>query len=856
MNNTPFGKFVPHLIAYAIFMCISFAFFSPYLTQNKALTQSDNPRAYGMQGESTKVFNETGDWPLWTNAQFGGMPAYQIKGSYDNNINKYLYKVMLLFQGIVDVPFVILMAMFCCYLFLIVLGTDWRIGIIGAVAFGLSTYFCDLAEAGHSTKMVVVALVPGFFAGAVLAFRQRYVIGGVLFGVFLSIAILANHVQIIYYAALLLTILGIIELVKAVKGNTVPAFAKSAGVLVVAGMLAVLSNASMLWTTYEYSKETIRGKSELASNAKKGDGLTKEYIWEWSYGIKETMTLLVHNFYGGGVSHDMSGTEFYKRYSPGQIQQLTQQGYPIAAAKKAAGRSIASVFYYGEQRFVGAAIYFGAIILFFFFLGLVLVPGTVKWWLAISAFFSLSIAWGGHFPLNHLLVDYFPMFNKFRAVSMALGLTHLCVVALAVLGLQEIINRKRSVEDRQKAMYIAVGITGALCLFAIIMSGGDLGNAEKDAGQQANILDLIKADRASMIRADAFKSLAFILICAGLIWAYLKDKIKPIMLVGVVGVFVLIDTWSASRRIIFADKYEQKLENPRQRTMGAVDQQIINSEKDIHYRVLDLRANPFVSTDASYFHKSLGGYHAAKLMRYSEIIERYLSRPGENMHIIGMLNGKYIIQNQGGTDRAIPLPEALGNAWFVNNYRVVENGDAEIAALGTLKPKTEAVVQKQYASALEGLQIQDDPTATISLTNYHPDKMTYSYNTNSEQLAVFSEIFYPPSKGWNLYLDGTDTKVDIIKANYLLRAARLPAGKHTLEMRFEPKSFYVGETLSLISSLLLLLCGIGGMFLFFKNNTIPDVNRFGAEVLEAPKKRQKAKKTESKKAKKKKGKKN
>ncbi|MFT5802517.1 MAG: hypothetical protein ACI956_002336, partial [Nonlabens sp.] len=769
MNNTPFGKFVPHLIAYAIFMCISFAFFSPYLTQDKALTQSDNSRAYGMQGESTKVFNETGDWPLWTNSQFGGMPAFQVKGSYDNNVNKYLYRAMLLFQGIVDVPFVILMAMFCCYLFLIVLGVDWRIGIIGAIAFGLSTYFCDIAEAGHSTKMVVVALVPGFFAGAVLAFRQRYIIGGVLFGIFLSIGILANHVQIIYYAALLLIILGIIELVKAVRGNTLPAFAKSAGVLVVAGLLAVLSNASMLWTTYEYSKETIRGKSELASNAKKGDGLDKEYIWQWSYGIKESMTFLVHNINGGGASHNMSGTEFHKRQAPGQIQQLTQQGYPIDAAKKAAGQSIASVFYYGDQPFVGTAIYFGAVILFFFFVGLVLVPGTVKWWLAISAFFSLSIAWGGNFPLNNFLVDYFPMFNKFRAVSMALGLTHLCVIALSVLGLQELLNQKRSTADRQKAMYIALGITGAWCLFALMLSGGDLGNPAKDGRYPATMLDLIKGDRASMIQADAFKALVYILICAALVWAYLKGKIKAIVLVGLVGFLVLTDSWSASKRIIYAEKYEQKIENPRQRTMGAVDEQILKTEKDIHYRVLDLRANPFTSTDASYFHKSLGGYHAAKLMRYQEVIERYLSKPGENMHIIGMLNGKYIIQNQGGTTRAIPVPEALGNAWFVNNYKVVENGDAEIAALGSLKPATEAVVQKQYASALEGLQIQPDPSATISLTSYHPDKMAYSYNTNSEQLVVFSEIFYPPSKGWNLYLDGTDTKVEIIKADYLLR---------------------------------------------------------------------------------------
>jgi hypothetical protein len=853
MNNTPFGKFAPHLIAWVLFMAISFAFYLPYLTEGKALSQSDNTRAYGMQGESTKIYKETGVTPLWTNSQFSGMPAYQIKGAYKNNLTKYVYRSLMLFQGIVDVPFVILMAMLCCYLFLVVLQVDWRIAIIGSIAYGLSTYFCDIAEAGHSTKMTTMALVPGIFAGAILAFRQKYLIGGVLFGIFLSIGILANHIQIIYYAGLLLGILGIIEMVKAVRKQTVAAFAKSAGMLVVAALLAVLSNASMLWTTYEYSKETIRGKSELSSNAEKGDGLDKKYIWDWSYGIKESMTLLVHNFNGGGASHDMSGTEFYKRQSGGQIQQMIQQGYSAEDARKAAGQSLASIFYYGDQPFVGTAIYFGAVMLFFFFVGLVLVPGTTKWWLGIAAFFALTIAWGGNFFLNHFLVDYFPMFNKFRAVSMALGLSHLCVIALAVLAMQEVLNGKRSKAERQKAMYIGLGITGGLCLLALMMGAGDLSNPAKDGRYPAAVLDMVKADRAAMLRADALKSLVLILISAGLVWAYLNRKIKAMIFTALIGLLVLGDTWTAAKRIIFADKYETKVENPKERTATGADKQILDTEKDLHYRVLDLsRGNPFTSTEASYFHKSLGGYHAAKMLRYQEVIERYLNNPGKNLHIVGMLNGKYIMQDQEGKTSVVPVQNALGNAWFVNSYRVVENGDAEIAALADLKPRNEAVIQKQYASVLEGLSIQPDSAASIKLTSYHPDKMAYSYNANSEQLAVFSEIYYTPSKGWNLYLDGTDKKVDIIKANYLLRAARLPAGSHTLEMRFEPRSFYLGETLSLIASLVLLLGFLAGLFFYFKNNGLPDVNRWAEEVLdEAPKER--LVRTEAKKGKKGKG---
>jgi hypothetical protein len=468
-----------------------------------------------------------------------------------------------------------------------------------------------------------------------------------------------------------------------------------------------------------------------------------------------------------------------------------------------------------------------------------LVQGTTKWWLAIAAFFSLSIAWGGNFFLNHFLVDSFPMFNKFRAVSMALGLTHLCVIALAVLAMQEVLNGKRSKSERQKAMFIGLAITGGLCLLALMLGAGDLSNAAKDGRYPANVLDMVKADRASMLRSDAFKSLAFILISAGLVWAYLNGKIKAMIFTALLGLLVLGDTWTAAKRIIYADKYETKIENPKERIATGADKQILDTEKDLHYRVLDLsRGNPFTSTEASYFHKSMGGYHAAKLMRYQDLIERYLNNPGKNLHLVGMLNGKYIIQEQEGKARVVPVQNALGNAWFVNKYRVVENGDAEMAALADLKPRTEAVIQKTYAAALEGLNSQADSTATIKLTSYHPDKMGYSYNTNSEQLAVFSEIFYPPSKGWNLYLDGTDKKVEIIKANFLLRAARLPAGSHTLEMRFEPRSYYLGETLSLIASLLLLLGFIAGLYLYFKNNGLPDVNRWEEEVLEeGPKER-------------------
>jgi len=851
MKNSPFGKFIPHIIAFFTCMAISFAFFSPYIIGNKVLGQADNTRAYGMQGELNKIYKETGEYPLWTNSMFGGMPAYQIKGPDSGNLNKYVYSSLLLWHGITDVPYVILLAMLCCYLFLIVLKVDWRIAIAGAVGFGMSTYYMDIAEAGHSTKMVALALVPGVLSGLILALRGRLVLGGVLFGIFLSVQILANHLQITYYMFLLIGILGIIELIDAGRKKTMPQLWKSIGVLALCGLFGILANASRLWTTYEYSHETIRGKSELTPKAgETGDGLTKDYMWEWSYGIRESMTLLVHHFNGGGMSHSFPGTETYKRYYKQQEGGMIQQGYPREQAKKAANRSISGMFYWGEQRFVGTAIYAGAVLLFLFFMGMALVEGKMKWWIAISAFFSLSIAWGGHFFLNHLLVDYFPMFNKFRAVSMALGLTQLCIVVLAAMGLQAMANKDIAVAKKQRALLIGLGITGGLCLLAIIMSGTLSFVGPKDAdlfGNNTSLANLVKSDRAAMMRGDAIKSLLFILASAGLIFAALKGKLKSSFMVGGICLLILVDAWTANRRIINDLKYETQKVNEKEPAPSPADTQILSMEKDLHYRVLDLsRGNPFVSWDASFHHKSIGGYHAAKLIRFRDVIERYLYNFSKYPQIVDMLNVKWLIpQGQNGPPSAVPNSTALGNAWLVNSYEIVADGDAEIAALETLQPKNKAVVQKAYAGILDGLTIQPDPTASIKLTSYHPDKMVYDYNAASEQLAVFSEIFYGPDKGWNLYID--DQKVDngITKVDYLLRAARLPAGKHKVEMRFEPRSYYLGKTISMITSGLLLLALFAGLFLTFKGGDIPDVDRLDDLVVEDKGKRV-VKKTTSK----------
>ncbi len=857
MNQSTLKRLLPHLFAYFLMMAASFIFFSPYVFEGKVLTQGDNVRARGMQAEITKHRAETGEIPLWTNSMFGGMPAYQIQMDSKKNLIRIPYTFLFLKQSLTKPHVVVLVAMLCCYILLITLGVDWRLSIIGAVGFGLSNYQIDLAEAGHSTKMAAVALLPGVFAGALLAYRGKYLLGGAMFGLFLGMEILANHLQITFYAGWMLVILGIVQLIAAVRKGTLNNFIKASAILVATGLLGIATNADRLWSTQEYAKETIRGTSELSSKGGK-DGLEKDYIFAWSYGIMESMTLLVPNFNGGGASQHFRGTKTHDLIYKNMYGQFTQS-MPRDAAIKSAEQQVAARMYWGNQPFVGVAIYFGAILLFLFFLGAFLVPGEIKTWLVASAIFTLMLAWGGNFFLNGFLVDYVPMFNKFRAVSMALGLTHLAVVVLAVLGLQGFVSKKYSTEKKQKALLAAVGITGGLCLLAII--GGtmiDFSNPAKDGRLPANILPTILEDRASILRMDALRSLLFIGLAAGSLFAFLKGKIKVLVAVLLVGVLSVLDVWLVNKRILFAEKYE----TPKQAASGAnptpADQQIM-ADPDPHFRVLDLsRGTPFKSADASYFHKSIGGYHAAKLMILQDVAENYLDpqygkNPLEHLNILGMLNTKYIIQGgQGSAPQVAKLPEALGNAWFVDEYKTVANADAEIAALANLDPKKTAILRQSEAAKISGLSITPNPTDNIRLTGYQPAKLTYEYTTAADRLAVFSEVYYPASKGWKFYLDGEFVDGMLLRANYLLRAAKLPAGKHTLEMRFEPRSWAVGGIIALIASILLMVGFLAALFLYFKGQNVPEVDRLEEHLVEAaPKKVKEAvKPTKSKRKKK------
>lgn len=809
-----FKKFLPHLIAVVVLLLVSAFYFSPNAFNGKVLRQGDNDKARGMQTEVREYLAKEGKAPNWTNSAFGGMPAFQIYSPASGNLTMPFYKTLFLWADITAVWVQVFVAMFCMYLLLSVLGADWRVGIFGAVAFGITSYNIDILEAGHTTKMAALALAPGVFAGMILAFNNRLILGGGVTALFVAMQLYANHVQITYYTLLLCGLYFIAQLVHAFQHKTFLNWGKSLGIIVFAISLGFLCNLSRMWSTYEYSQETIRGRSELSSKSGRGSGLDPEYQFGWSYGIGESLTLMVPHANGGGANEIIRNTAFLDLVTKGAS----------SVEKEQAAQQTSAYYYWGTQPFVGTAIYFGAIVCFLFFLGAFLVPGNVKWWLLSGGIFSLTLAWGGNFFFNYVLNEILPMFNKFRAVSMALGLAQLCFAALAALGLQKLYDGDIALEKKRKALYYAAGISAVFCLIAAFRSPEAGPNDGQLAAQLKfeGLSQLLADDRSALARSDAFRSLGLIALAAALIWLSLRGTVKAGIAVLGITVLALGDHWVICNRNLNTNKYESKRNATAAPQPQAFDLKI-KEDKALSYRVLDLsRGGIAGNATTSYFHKSLSGYHAAKLQRYQEVVDTFLGEDlGKNLHIVGMFNGKYIVTQKGDV---IPNEKACGNAWFVNSYEVLPTGDAELHALGTIDPKTKAVVQQSAASSLQGLNLIPDSTAQIRLTNYHPDKMQYEYSAKSEQLALFSEIYYPPAKGWTCYLNGEKTN-DFIKADYLLRAMRLPAGNNMkLEMRFEPQSYYTGGKIATAASILTLLLFLGGLFLLFRNFQLPDPN--------------------------------
>jgi hypothetical protein len=819
--NTIIKKVIPHTVAIGIFAIIAVLTFKPTLeSPPKELFQSDNIQAEGNSAEIKKYDKETGDWPLWTNGVFGGMPSYQINYKAKNLLST-VYKAFLLGNGARPPVTSLLLLMSGMYLLLILIGLDWRLCICLAAGFGFTSNYMDLYQAGHSTKLIAMAYMAPALAGILLTYRGKILLGGSMTALFMGLQLFANHFQISFYFFIVCLFIGIVYFIDALKNKELPSFGKQTGVLILAGVMALGANLGKIWTTQEYAEESIRGKSELTSASKDSgsssstDGLSKSYAFDFSMGINESMTFLIPDYIGsssGALFYNDKESESFKVLRGLRNAQLIEQLKGVTSQ------------YWGKQRFVGGPIYMGAIILFLALLGMALLKDKNKYWLFGAAILTMIMSWGSNFEgFNYFLFDNVPLMNKFRAVSMALNITAFLFLVLAAMTLKDFFSDKYSNQEKQKALYISGGIMLSLLIGAVILSDptglstdlrGRIAAAIGEASTSSIDRALI-ADRKALITGDALRSFLLIGLSFGVLFYGLKAKKTNQLYLGIlVALLAGGDLISVgSRAIDEGDFQAQSLLSAQFSNPKPVDQKIL-SDSDPHFRVLDLRSNPFSNASASYFHHSMGGYHAAKMMKYQEMIETYLNDIQSNLHIYGMFNTKYIIQDN---EQASPNRYALGNAWFVNQIRSVNTADEELAALADFEPASEVIIQTKNAAGLENWQPQADPSATINLTSYHPDEMVYNYTSNSEQFVVFSEMYYPPSKGWKLYLDGAPYD-DFRQVNFTLRGVKLPKGQNReLKMVFKPKAFYLGETIAMIFSIL-IIGGLGAGLYFESKN--------------------------------------
>lgn len=803
-----FKKILPHLAAIVTFVLVSVAYFSPQF-QGKELRGGDVISYLGMSKELKDFKAETGDHTLWTNSMFGGMPTYQIRTITEGNQLNVLRPALRLYLPLPAGQFIT--AMLCFYILMLVMGVNPWLGIIGAIGFGLTTNNLTLLEAGHESKLRALSYFPLIVAGIFLAFRGRYLWGGAIFALGLGLDLLVNHVQMTYYLALTLVIYGILRAVYDIRRGEIAHFAKAAAVLLLGAGLAVGSVANNLLPTAEYAKDTMRGEPILVveesddplaamdpKSSSEVTGLEYEYAMQWSNSLRDLWSSFIPGFVGGGSSEMISRDSEFGRALRGMGANLPQE--------------FAAPLYWGGLPFTSGPIYFGAVLCFLFLFGAIVVRGPVKWWLVSAVIFTMLLSLGRNFdPINRLLFDGLPLFNKFRTPNSILTITSFLIPILAVLGLREVANSERSKAELTKALYISAGTTGGLALLMAVIGPSffdffsiqDGPSLTRMTGQPASsptvqqLMTALKDTRANYLASDAWRSFGFVVAATGVLFGYLRGWFKLPILAAGLALLTLIDLWGVDQRYVSKEDFQPKTQQVFNPTPA--DQQILQ-DNDPNFRVLNLTESTYQSARTSYFHKSVGGYHAAKLQRYQDLIDRYLSEG--NAPVINMLNTKYVIgQNADGQPQAQRNPDALGNAWFVKNIQLVSTPNAEIDALGQIDPDSTAVVHEEFSEYVAGLS----PTGTgsIELTSYAPNELRYRSNSPGEQLAVFSEIWYGPDKGWTATIDGQET--DFIRVNYLLRGLRVPAGEHEIVFRFDPPIYHTAVTISWISSLIVLL---------------------------------------------------
>lgn len=817
---TAFRNIYINLGIILFFIVLAYAYMFPLL-EGKALRMDDVEHFRGMSKELADYREQTGEEAVWTNSMFSGMPGYLISVNYPGNLGR---KLSVFIRKTFSTASFIILYLVGFYILLSSLKINRWLRVAGAVAFAFSSYFLIIIGAGHMTKANAIAWLAPTIGGVLLAFRGKPLAGGLLFAAALSMELLSGHLQITYYGIIILVILGITELVFAIREKMLPLFFKALLFLFAGAVLAVGMNFSRLYTTWEYSKDTIRGATELTSDSEnRTSGLDKDYVVQWSYGIDETLTLLIPNFKGGG-------SQIHPGIRSESFQILQQQGVQNPR------QTIQAVsMYHGDQPGTSGPVYAGAIVIFLFVLGIFVVKGRMKWWLVSATLVSIVLSWGSNVMwLTGFLLDYLPLYNKFRAPSMTLVIAEFTIPLLGIIALNEILTGRVDKKIWLSGFKWAIIITGGLSLLLAVFPGisGNFTNAYDSMRFPDWLMPGVVADRKNMLRTDAFRSFLFIAITAGLIYLWYIKKLRTTPLIALISVLILVDLWSVDKRYLNSDSFisKRQAENPFPETVA--DRAIL-ADNDLYYRVLPLQ-NPFQDARTSYYHKNVGGYHAAKLRRYQELIEHHLQPEIEQMvtsiqasstldavdsafmelPVINMLNTRYIIYDLNSAP--IRNPHPLGNAWFVADFKIVGNADDEILAMKNFNPSETAIVDQRFISHIHEVNLTKETGGKIELTEYQPNYLKYEYSASSARFTVFSDIYY--NKGWNAYIDGEP--VSHFRVNYVLRALIVPEGKHTIEFKFEPKSYYTGNKISLASSLLLVLATLGYVYSLWRKRKI------------------------------------
>ena len=828
-----YKKFLPDVVVILVFAIISFAYFLVPITQGKILFQHDASAGVGSAQEFTEYQNRTGETTRWTNSIFGGMPTYQMSPSYQSTDG--LSQVMNAYHlWLPDNVWFIFAYLLGFYILLRAFDFRQTLAALGSIMWAFSSYFLIIIAAGHLWKVMALAYLPPMIAGIVLAYRGRYLSGFIVTALFTAFEIKANHVQMTYYYLFIILFMVIAYLVKAVREKQLTGFMKSTGVVAAAAVIGIAINLSSLYHTWQYQKESMRGKSELvkkdAAN-QTSSGLDRDYITQWSYGIDETLTLLVPDAKGGATVPLSKNTTAMAKADP-QIQSMIPQLYDAIPQ------------YFGTQPGTSGPVYVGAFVLFLFILGLFIVRGSMKWALLAATVLSVLLAWGHNFMgFTNFFLDYIPMYAKFRTVASILVIAEFTIPLLAALALKKIVDEPEVLTKQMKFVYISLALTAGVALLIALFPGmmePFVSDQERQMitgiqgmdGNTANtILANIAAMREAMVSADAWRSVIVILIGFALLFLYKMKKLRADYMVICMAVLCLVDMWQVDKRYLNDEMFVPKSERDMPHQATSTDLAIMK-DKSLDYRVLNLASNTFNENETSFFHKSIGGYHPAKLRRYQEMIDAYIAPEMQaamqaiaakngNMQevdgakvfpVLNMLNTKYfILPLQGGATMPLQNIYAQGNGWFVDKINYVADANAEYVGVGKIDVRHEAVADKKFESVLGQAQ-SNDSTAIVKLVKYEPNNLQYTIESKKGGVVVFAEIYYP---GWTATIDGQPAELG--RVNYILRALNVKAGKHTVVLDFHPTSISTTETIAYIAIVILLLAIIGAGYMRFKN---------------------------------------